>query len=81
MPMAVIERHGPFQEFKQDGSMVSVELADGRHFTGILVVYPNTIAAMAGHATLPFEPSDIVRVYQTAEDSLRRSSSNWTFWT
>jgi len=78
--MAVVERDGPFDEFKQDGSMVSVELADGRHFTGILVVYPNCIAAMDGHDVLPFDPLQIIRAYQTAEDFRRRSSSSWTFW-
>ena len=76
----VVERDGPFEEFKKDGAMVSVELADGRHFAGILVIYPNQIGAMEGHDVLPFEPAEIVRVYQTADDLRRRSSASWRFW-
>jgi hypothetical protein len=78
--MAVFERDGPFEEFHQDGAMISIELADGRHFTGVLMVYPNHIAAMEGHEVLPFDPSQIVRAYQTPEDLRRRSSRSWTFW-
>jgi len=80
IPMALIERDGPFEEFKQDGAMISIELFDGRKFTGILLVHPNRIAAMEGQDVLPFNPSDIVRVYQTPDDLGRRSSSGWTFW-
>ena len=80
IPMTLIERDGPFEEFKQDGSMVSVELNDGRIFTGILMVYPNHIAAMEGCEVLPFSPSEIARVFQTADDLRRRSSSSWTSW-
>jgi len=78
--MAVVDRDGPFSEFKPDGAFVSVELADGRQFAGILVVFPNRIAAMDGCDVLPFEPSEIVRAFQTHRDLHRRSSSSWTYW-
>jgi len=78
--MTLIERDGPFEEFKQDGAMISVELTDGRNLAGILLVFPNHIAAMEGHDVLPFNPADIVRVYQTTDDLRRSSSSSWTFW-
>jgi hypothetical protein len=80
IPMAIVKRDGPFEEFKQDGAFVSVELVDGRHFAGILVIYPNQIAAMEAHDVLPFDPSEIVRAYQTVDDLRRRSSSSWKFW-
>ena len=80
IPKSILEQFGPFVEFKQDGAFVSVDLSDGRTYSGILLVSPNWIAAMEGYETLPFDPAFIVRVYQTATDLKRRSSSSWTFW-
>ena len=80
IPQRIFERDGPFSEFKQDGAFVTVELTDGRRFDGILVIYPNQIAAMEGHSKLPFDPAEIVRVVQTPSDLERRSSSDWHYW-
>jgi hypothetical protein len=80
IPMSLVRRDGPFAEFKQDGSIISVELKNGQVFTGILLVYPNHIAAMDGQSVLPFKPSDVARVFQSDNDLQRRSSSTWTFW-
>jgi hypothetical protein len=80
IPEAVLRRDGPFEEFKQDAAMVSVELADGRQFHHLLVLYPNYIIAMKDHSVLPFDPADIVRAFQTERDRKIRSSSSWTFW-
>ena len=80
IPDDVYKKFGPFDEFKQDASFVTVELSDGRKFSGVLVLYPNFIIAMEGFDEIPFDPSSIVRVCQTGDDLKKRSSSDWTFW-
>jgi len=79
IPMSVIDRYGPFHEFAQDASMVTVELADKRIITGVLVVYPNYIGAIEGKDSLFFSPKDVVRVFQTSEDLKKQSKSNWSW--
>ena len=80
IPTEVVQRDGPFDEFKQDAAFVSVELNDGRRFDHLLVLYPNYIIAMKGKSVLPFDPKQNIRVYQTDEDLKLRSSSSWVFW-
>ena len=80
LPDAVLQRDGPFTEFKQDAAFVSVELQDGRFFHHLLIVYPNYIVALKDHATLPFRLAEIVRAFQTKEDRKLRSTVGWTFW-
>jgi hypothetical protein len=80
IPVPIMERDGPFKEFKQDAAFVSVELTDGRKFENLLILYPNRIAAMKGASVLPFDPRQINRVFQTAEDLKLRSSSTWALW-
>jgi hypothetical protein len=79
IPMSVIETYGPFDEFAQDASMVTVELKDGRIVTGVLVVYPNYIGAIEGEDDLAFSPQDVVKVFQTPEDLKKRSKSSWSW--
>ena len=80
IPAEVVQRDGPFDEFKQDAAFVSVELTDGRRFDHLLVLYPNYIIAMKGESVLPFDPKQIRRAFQTDEDLKLRSSSSWVFW-
>jgi hypothetical protein len=79
IPMSVIDRYGPFHEFAQVASIVTVELADKRIITGVLVVYPNYIGAIEGKDSLFFSPKDVVRVFQTSEDLKKQSKSNWSW--
>jgi len=80
IPHAVIERFGPFTEFKQDGAIVSVELVDGSVVNRVLLVYPNEVWAVQGADVMPFDPEQVVRVFQTPEDLATRSSSDWKFF-
>lgn len=80
IPWDIVERDGPFEEFKQDGAVVSVELADGRTYGGVLLVYPNEIWAMDGYSELPFDPQSIKRIFQTEHDLADRSKSSWGFF-
>jgi hypothetical protein len=80
LPEDVVQRDGPFREFKQDAAFVSVELKDGRLFHHVLILYPGQIIAMKGQDTLPFEPNQVKRVFQTEDDLKMRSDSRWTFW-
>lgn len=79
MAVSVIEKYGPFHEFAQDASMVTVELKDGGIVTGVLVVYPNYIGAIEGENDLVFSPKDVVKVFQTHEDLKKRSKSSWSW--
>jgi hypothetical protein len=80
IPPVVIERCGPFEEFKQDGAIVSVQLANGNIVNRVLLVYPNEVWAVQGADAMPFDPEQVVRVFQTPEDLNTRSSSDWTFF-
>jgi hypothetical protein len=80
IPMAVIDRFGPFDEFHKDGSMVSIELSSGKIIHKVLLVYPNEVYAVQGEKEMPFKVKDVVRVFQTEEDLATRSSSDWVFF-
>lgn len=80
IPLRIIQKDGPFKEFKQDVCFVSVELDTGIIYEHLLVHYPNTIIAMKGQSVLPFNPIKIVRVFQSTNDLKLRSDSNWKFW-
>lgn len=77
--MSVIDKYGPFHEFAQDASMVSVELKNGEILSGVLIVYPNYIGAIEGKDDLVFSPKDVVKVFQTEEDLKKRSKSSWSW--
>ncbi|WP_136063086.1 hypothetical protein [Pontiella sulfatireligans] len=80
IPQIVFDRDGPFEEFKQDASIISVELENGKKFSSILVLYPNYIIAMESFDKLPFDTKKIIRAFQTKADLKKRSKSTWTFW-
>jgi hypothetical protein len=79
IPMSVIDKCGPFHEFSQDASMVSIELKNGVTITGVLIVYPNYIGAIEGEDDLMFSPNEVVKVFQTPEDLKKRSKSSWSW--
>ena len=81
IPQAVFERDGPFDQFKQDASIVTVETKEGKGFPAVLVLYPNYIIGMKGMKEIPFDPDDIQRVYQSDTDQKTRTDSkSWTIW-
>lgn len=80
IPDKIFERDGPFEEFKQDGAIVTVELDDGKKYSGVLVLYPNYIISIKGYNSLPFDPNKIIKVYQTETDLITRSESSWVFY-
>ena len=61
IPMSVIEKFGPFHEFAQDASMVSIELKNGTIISGVLIVYPNYVGAIEGENELIFPLINIKR--------------------
>ena len=80
IPQSVLDRDGPSAEFKQDGAIVTVDLADGTKFSEVLLVYPNAVWAVRGHAAMPFDSSQVVRVFQTREDLRTRTTRDWVFF-
>lgn len=78
--MDVINLFGPFEEFHKDGSIVSVELSNGRIIHQVLLVYPNEVFAVQGENEMPFNENDVVRVFQTEVDLATRSLSDWVFF-
>ena len=79
-PRDVINRFSPFKEFKQDGSIVSVELVCGKVIDKVLLIYPNQVFSVQGETQMPFNPKEVVRVFQTEIDLATRTSSNWSFF-
>jgi hypothetical protein len=80
IPMKIIKRDGPFDEFKQDASIVSIQLEDNTIFEHVLVLYPNYIISMQDKNEVPFDTSKISKVFQTESDLNMRSSSDWIFF-
>ncbi|MDO6566259.1 hypothetical protein Q4561_04260 [Alteromonas sp. 1_MG-2023] len=75
----LVKRDGPFEEFKQDVSIVSVELNSGKKFHQILLMYPNEIIGMNGKTSLPFSIAEVKKVFQTQDDLSKRADMAWMF--
>jgi len=80
IPRGIVERDGPFGEFKQDAAIVSVELTGGQIIGQVLLVYPNQVWAVKGRDAMPFDPSQVARIFQSSEDLRTRTTSDWTFF-
>ena len=80
IPMDIAQVNGPFEEFKQDVSIVTVTLADESVFERVMVLYPNYVIAVAEHHKIPFNPSDVVGVHQEARRLQRFKDSSWVYW-
>lgn len=76
---AIIYRDGPFCEFKQDVSIVSMETVSGETHKNILLLYPNEIIGMEGFDKLPFDPRDVIKIYQDEVDLKKRANKSWLF--
>ncbi|MBA6352899.1 hypothetical protein [Colwellia sp. BRX9-1] len=76
----IIERDGPFKEFKQDASIVNIKLLNSVVIENVLVIYPNIIAAIKGQSELTFECSQISSVIQTDSNLKERFKSHWIFF-
>jgi len=76
---SIIRRDGPFKEFKQDASIVSVRLKSGKVFKQVLLLYPDNIIGMKGYRSLPFEVNEVMEVFQDTVDLASRSERDWLF--
>ena len=79
IPRTLVEAFGPFEEFKQDASIVNLHLQDGRTFKNALLLYPNHLVAIENQTTLPFAVEDIESIEQTPDNLLVRTTSKWSF--
>jgi len=80
IPINIVKQYGPFNEFKQDVSFVTVELNNGKKISGVLLLYPNYIIAVEGNNDLPFLPCDVIKLSQTEDDLSKRSSANFVYF-
>ena len=80
IPIHIVDRDGPFSEFKQNAAMVSVKLTDGRTIGQVLLVYPNEVWAVQGSDRIPFDPAQVERVFQAPRDLEIRTTSDWVFF-
>ncbi len=80
IPMSVAQSNGPFEEFKQDVSIVSIKTKNGESFERVMLLYPNYVIAVADHNELPFDPSSVVEVTQAPKKLRRHQDSNWVYW-
>lgn len=81
IPLELVEAFGPFEEFKQDASIVNLHLKNGSTFKNALLVYPNELLAIENQATLPFAIEEIKSIEQTPDNLLIRTTSKWPFFT
>ena len=80
IPMSVAQSNGPFEEFKQDVSIVSIKTQDGKLFERVMLLYPNYVIAVAEYEKLTFDPSSVVEVTQATKKLRRHKDSNWVYW-
>lgn len=80
IPIEIAQRNGPFEEFKQDASIVTVKLESGDIFERVMLLYPNYVIAVAEQTELPFEPSKVVSVTQDNSENRKFKDSTWCFW-
>ena len=76
---SIIDRDGPFKEFKQDASIVSVKLKSGVIFNQLILLFPNEIIGMKNYSNIPFETNEILEVYQDDIDLVSRGEKDWLF--
>ena len=79
IPLSVIDKCSPLQEFAKDASIVTVELNNGTTINGVLIVSPNYVGAIQGENDLTFSPKDVVKISQTEDDLKTRSKSSWAW--
>jgi hypothetical protein len=80
IPTEVAQQNGPFEEFKQDVSIVTVELVNGVVYERVMLLYPNYVIAVAEQTELPFDPSKVVSVTQRKSKNRKFKDSTWCFW-
>lgn len=80
IPLNISQVSGPYEEFKQDVSIVSVKLISGELFDRVMLLYPNYVIAVAECEVLPFCPSDVIEVFQKPSKYRKHSDSNWVYW-
>jgi len=80
IPLEVAQANGPFEEFKQDVSIVSVRLESGEVFERVMILYPNYVIAVAEHHKLPFSPPSVVEVFQAKSKFRKLKDSTWVYW-
>jgi hypothetical protein len=80
IPKEVALERAPFEEFKQDLSIVNVQLSDGSVFKNVMLLYPNIVIAVAGSESLPFNPKQVVNVSQSPQKLRRFKDFTWSYW-
>lgn len=80
IPMDIAQKNGPYEEFKQDVSIVTIKTLDGQHFERVMLLYPNYVIAVAEQDRLPFEPSSVVEVTQAPSAMRKHKDSKWVYW-
>ena len=80
LPEPLRPKGAALREFANGGAQVTVRLSDGREFQKVLISNGTWIIAMRGYTDLPFAPSQISDIYQTAEDESPTDRGGWHYW-
>jgi hypothetical protein len=80
IPKDIAQLNGPFEEFKQDVSIVTVKLQNGIVYERVMLLYPNYVIAVADKTVLPFSPLEVVAVSQADNINREFKDSNWCYW-
>jgi len=65
LPGAAREEIAAFPEYKMGVHRITVELRDGRVFTDVDVAWESEIVRVAGLTEVPFDASEIVRIWNS----------------
>jgi hypothetical protein len=77
IPQQLIEEVSNMREFKLGGTQASVVLKDGSVYHKVLLSNCMYIMAIRGYDRMPFNPEDIVDIYQSGDDSYPKQCGNW----
>ena len=80
LPSAIIKKAENLKEFANGAAQVSVLLNNGETHHQILISDGQYIVAMRNETDLPFDPNNIVDIFQQSEDENPQNKGGWNFW-
>lgn len=80
LPDRLVSLISRMDEFANGATQVSVQMKDGRIFSGILISDATYIIAARGFSDLPFKVDDINNVFQTEDDKNPATRGGWLYW-
>ncbi len=76
----IMKKAESLKEFANGAAQVSVLLNNGEIHHKLLISDGRYIIAMRNETDLPFDPYNIVDIYQRSEDEKPKNRGGWDYW-